>query len=425
MIAAVCALRMDIAVVVEPDEASAKVLFTGTLIVASVVGIVLGLIICGTVSLLGVHEWHGGSLSWSALWLAAWLPQPTLQAWLIRHGRFGIAAASNAVTVAGSNLAQLGLAGLGYDQLGLIAGSAMAAIGGTVVAAAPILKNRDLGALDINEFRSLFVRHIRFLKYSVPFTILSLARERAAVLVLSAFGSLAQVGVYSQALRISSLPGGLAGAAIRPVIFHTISREGIRVAAPQISLLVRGLALTSAPWIGLFLYDPIFIFTALLGEKWSEAGLFGALMTAPAFAFLLTGWLDRAVDAVGRQDLNLKTQAIASLGSVGTFAAFLICFQNLFVATVAQSVVLSLAYILFLTTAFREFGLARWQLVKIFIAAVALATVPFGIAILIKGVAGPVSGLIAGGGVAAVTTGLVVIYLHRSVKRIAHTVAGG
>src|SRR5690606_34781799 len=111
--------------------------------------------------------------------------------------RFGAASASIVMTLAGANAGQLLTAAWHSDYRGLIAGSALGAVFGAGLAAAYCLKRGPRWSGWRGTTR-LLSEHRRFVTFSLPFTILSLVRERAPILILAAFGSSTLVGAYSQ-----------------------------------------------------------------------------------------------------------------------------------------------------------------------------------------------------------------------------------
>ena len=84
---------------------------------------------------------------------------------------------------------------------------------------------------------------------------------------------------------------------------------------------MRWLLLASSPWIGFVVFGNDALFNLLLGEQWWGAGRLAAMLVLPAALFAITNWMDRLLDAIGRQDVNLKVELVAGLASVGALWA--------------------------------------------------------------------------------------------------------
>lgn len=393
--ASLAVLRYDLAIVTESDPGRAGVLFWGC------VG--LGVGVAGAVTVACVLwaraadpvRWDITTLGLCAGWLfAAVLNQPVLS-WLVRDGRFGASSLSIIVTTAGANLGQLAMAGWHEDQRGLIAGSAFGSMAGVLVAIFFCRSNapRWRGFGDLLE---TLKSHRRFVFFSLPFTVLSLARERAPILILTAFGTAAQVGAYSQAWRLVHIPAGIAGSALRPVVFHAAARGGPGMVSDLIQRLVSGMALLAAPWLGVVMADPGLLFGLALGEPWRETGVYAAMLAAPALLFMLTNWFDRLLDVARRQDANLKLEILASILSVGAFFGLLWIGASLASATLVQSIALIIAYLMVLLVAYRICGYPLAPLVRTLGVAAALAVVTWAAARGTSLVSGGLTGLIAG-----------------------------
>lgn len=413
-------LRYDLAIVTEPDGDRAGVIFWGCVALGLVVATVSGGL--GMLWAVGADAslWDGGTLALCGAWLMAAVLNQPLQSWLVRDGRFGASAASIVMATAGANLGQLLMASWHADHRGLIAGSAMGSTAGVLLAiflcrsAAP--RFGRLAGL-----RETLTAHRRFVFFSLPFTVLSLARERAPVLILAAFGPAVQVGAYSQAWRLVHIPAGLASSALRPVVFHAAARGGAASVGGLIQQLVSGMGLLAAPWLGVVLAEPALLFGLVLGEAWREAGVYAAMLAAPALLFMLTNWLDRLLDVARRQDANLKLEVLASILSVGGFAAVLWVGATLSTATLVQSAALVVSYLAVLLVAYRICGYPLAPLVRTLGVATAFSgatwAVTFGAASLLGGL----GGLAIGAVLAAALSGAIAL---RRLRPILAAIAG-
>ena len=211
--------------------------------------------------------------------------------------------------------------------------------------------------LTFDETLALLKQHRRFPQFSLPFTVLSLVRERAPIFIIGAFGPPALVGLYSQAWRLTHFPSGLTSAALRPVFFHRTATEGLAAQGKAVDRFVRWLLLASSPWIGFVAFGNDALFNLLLGGQWQGAGHLAAVLVLPAALFTITNWMDRLLDAVGRQDVNLKTEMVAGLASVGALWVALAAGASLTLAVLLQSSALVLSYIGFIWICY---GIAGW-----------------------------------------------------------------
>ncbi|MBL0968892.1 MAG: oligosaccharide flippase family protein [Brevundimonas sp.] len=413
-VAAVGVLRYDLAIVTEQDGERAGVLFWGCtalggtiVLVASVVGFMVA-------TRIDPGVWDVATLGLCALWLLAAVLNQPLQAWLLRNGRFGAASAAVVATTAGAGLGQLVMAIWHADHRGLIAGSAIGAVAGVLLAV--LFCGKTLPKLgSMAGLAAILGQHRRFVIFSLPFTILSLARERAPVLILAAFGTPAQVGIYSQAWRLVHIPSGLASSALRPVIFHSAARSGVGSVGSLVQQLITGMALMGAPWLGVLIAEPGLLFEIVLGEAWRDAGLYAGMLAAPALLFVLTNWLDRLLDVAHRQDANLKLEVVASVLSVGGFWGLLWAGASLPAATFGQSAALVLAYLLVLTVVYKLCGYPVSPLFRALSAATVLGGLAWGVTAGTALLAGGLVGLAVGAGLALALSGIVALRVLRPV----------
>ena len=175
---------------------------------------------------LGVDGTTAG-LGWS--WLVLVGLAVVLQSWLMRDRCVWEYLGRDCSQCRGHNIVQLagGVWGHGiWLIIGSIAGQAAALIFYVLnimsAAERPVWRS-----LTFDETSALLRQHRRFPQFSLPFTVLSLVRERAPIFIIGAFGPPALVGLYSQAWRLTHFPSGLTSAALRPVFFHRTATEGL------------------------------------------------------------------------------------------------------------------------------------------------------------------------------------------------------
>jgi O-antigen/teichoic acid export membrane protein len=182
-------------------------------------------------------------------------------------------------------------------------------------------------------------------------------RERAPILIIGAFGPPALVGLYSQAWRLTHFPTALTSAALRPVFFHRTATQGLAAQGRAVDRFVRWLLLASSPWIGFVVFGNDPLFNLVLGSQWQGAGHLAAVLVLPAALLTITNWMDRLLDAVGRQDVNLKVEMVAGIASVGVLWVALAAGGSLTLAVLLQSTALVLSYLGFIWICY---GIAGW-----------------------------------------------------------------
>ena len=353
-------LRYDLALVVERDfEAAEQLLFAVVAVVISC-SVFAGVTIIVSVE-FGLLEIDGVSATLGWGWLLLVGLGVTFQSWLIREGAYAKISISVVLNGILTGIVQLvgGLSGNGiWLIIGSIAGQATALtfIVWIVMRSA---HSPDLKLLKAKKMVSILRKHKRFPKISFPFTILSLLRERAPIFIVGLLGSSIAVGLYSQAWRLTHFPAGLTSAALRPVFFHRAVSEGLAAQGVAIDRLVRSLLLASSPAIGFVVFENDALAEALLGPQWRGAGQLAASLIFPAALFTVTNWMDRLLDAVGRQDINLKLELIAGLSSIGALWGAIGAGTTLVTAVLLQCLALSGSYLWFLWMCYR---IAGWPL---------------------------------------------------------------
>jgi len=87
--------------------------------------------------------------------------------------------------------------------------------------------------------------------------------------------------------------------------------------------------------------------------------------------------MDRLLDVIGRQDLNLKLEAVAGISSVGGLCLVLAVGQSLAEAVAMQAAMLTLSYLAFLLVCYQVAGWPRSGLARAISAASALGAVVY------------------------------------------------
>jgi O-antigen/teichoic acid export membrane protein len=350
-------LRFDLALVLERNLELASPLFYAAIGVVVACCMICALLIVVSVGALGID---GTTAVWGWSWLVLVGLAVVFQSWLMREGAFAnisVAVVLNAVV---TNIVQLA-GGVSGHGIWLIVGSIAGQAAATVFYVWSIASGAERPVwrwLTFNETSQLLNQYRRFPQFSLPFTVLSLVRDRAPIFIIGAFSPPALVGLYSQAWRLTHFPSGLTSAALRPVFFHRAATEGLAAQGRAVDRFVKWLLLACSPWIGLIAFGNDELFNLVLGTQWQGAGYLAAILVFPAALFTVTNWMDRLLDAAGRQDVNLKVEMVAGLSSVGVLWVALAAGYSLTVAVVLQSGALVLSYIGFIWICY---GIAGWS----------------------------------------------------------------
>ena len=296
----------------------------------------------------------------------------------VRNGRFRTLAASRFAYGPGTNLAQLGAGWLlGGQPSALIAGSAVATGVAAAVGCARNLETltaatrRDAGT----NLRAIAWQFRHFPAFVVPYSILTLARDRGLFLALAAFLDLATVGLVSMAQRIAALPAGFAATAVGPVLHrHLASAERPSVYEPFVGRTLLGMI-----WIGAAGFSALaglsgWLMPALLGREWSASGPFCSALAISGFTLFLSGVFDRTFDVVRRQATALWLEGSNSICSLTAVILVLWAGSGPVPALVAFSLVNAVHHVLWIVCAWIAIGFSRNGLLRLglhFAAAVA------------------------------------------------------
>jgi O-antigen/teichoic acid export membrane protein len=352
-------LRFDLALVLERNLVAASQLLFALLGVVIACSIVVILLLATSRELLGSLGVDSTAAVLGWCWLVLIGLGVALQSWLLRNGAFGsisVAVVLNTVVTAAVQLA----GGVWGHGVWLIIGSVAGQLAAVLFYTSSIVSGAERPvwrSLTLGEASAVLRQHRRFPLFSLPFTVLSLVRERAPILIIGVFGPPALVGLYSQAWRLTHFPSGLTSAALRPVFFHRTATEGLAAQGKAVDRFVRWLLLASSPWIGFVAFGNDALLNLVLGGQWQGAGYLAAVLVFPAALFTITNWMDRLLDAVGRQDINLKVETVAGLGSVGALWLALAAGGSVTLAVLLQSAALVLTYVAFIWICY---GIAGW-----------------------------------------------------------------
>ena len=370
-VGAIASLRYDLAIVVEREDDMASALFW----LAALAGCCVALLTAVVLVLIGFigspdQEWLSNTqtLVISLFWVLTATISPAFTGWCLRKGRFAIMSATQ-ISIAATTLAVQAGGGLwsggNASWRWLLVGSAAGQAVGLIVLTAQFIKPEyrpsALKAVG-RKIGSAGRRHFKFVKFSLPFTVFGAVRDRLPLFVTGAWVSQRELGLYSQAWRLSNVPAGLTGAVIRPVLFHASAETGLASLETTINRILLLLILAGVPLLAAVMAFPSEVLGWVLGARWREIGPIIAPLLVPAFIFSISNWMDRLLDSTGRQDLNLTTEIVSGVTSVAALVVVLSLGGGLHAAVAAQSAVLSLNYLALIYVVYKVAGYDRRKL---------------------------------------------------------------
>ncbi len=325
--ASIGSLGLENALVIERDEAQARVAFGASLVLAVAVA-------CAATGLT------------AAAWLADVLPAlparalglvgPSVLAlgWgqvlanrALSLDRPGAVAAGRLLRGAGVGIVQLALAWHAANGVSLIEGGLA---GQTLAAAATAwaLRSTPGPLLGTRERRRRLATHHRtLLRWSAPQTLLNNLGNSAVPPIIGGIGGAASVGAFTLANRVVLLPAVTIGEAMRQSLLASMSR----IAGDDASLrrMTARTSLALAVPLGLLAVVLLVVgpalFAVVFGAQWRAAGFDAGLLMAaqaagianiPAVTVItVRGW-QRSLFAFGAVTLPIRLAALALAGSV-------------------------------------------------------------------------------------------------------------
>ncbi len=336
-LACVATLRLDQAILLEPDEdAAADVLRLCVLSVcATTLAAALG---AAAVAALPVRAAAGGAAVPAAVLallpcaVAAGGVVPALSLWFVRRERFRPVAAYGA-SRSGFAVALQGLggwlggglggggpgAGLGTPGAGLLVGGQVAGQGLAAVllarAGGAPLRAALLGGWSAARLRAAARRHRGFALFGAPQVLLRLLSTSLPALLLPLFSGPAQAGLFWLAYRMLVLPQQVLTESLRPVFFRRAaalhaSGGDVRGSALRLAGLLGALCL---PVVAVLALAGPALFGLVFGSAWRGAGHDAALIAAPWCLETMQMPSAVLVSVLGRQRAYLGIEAASLL----------------------------------------------------------------------------------------------------------------
>jgi lipopolysaccharide exporter len=232
-----------------------------------------------------------------------------------------------------------------------------------------------LGAVSGPKIRETLVKYKAYPLYMTPYTLVGTIRERLVYFLFATYGERLSLGFYNLSSRVVNIPNSLVSSAVRPVFFQHAASTDFRLLETPVNRALRLLAVCLVPFWVTFIFHAEALFALLFGEPWREAGVYAIILSVPAVPLLLSNWLDRAFDALGRQRLAFALESVFSVLSVVALAIGVLFFKNLLLAVCLQAGVLTLYYSYWLVVLFHVAGFRRRELLNLLTTIAALGTV--------------------------------------------------
>ena len=211
----------------------------------------------------------------------------------------------------------------------------------------------------ISQILPLARRYIKFPLISSISTLLNSSVYEIPVFLFAYYLGVTVVGYYSRCLLLLGMPLSLISSAISTVFYQRVAKwknEGLPVDILVEGVLLRLLYLTMFPFLLIAFFGKD-IYSIVLGNQWSEAGVYASILV-PRYLFLaLTTPLMNIFPAYERQGYELFFNILLSAFTIGAIVLGGLVFINarltiaLFSLAGMVAYILRLTYILFLAKA--------------------------------------------------------------------------
>lgn len=201
-----------------------------------------------------------------------------------------------------------------YFGNGLIFGTVIGCLL-TVVAHVPVLiAPAKLGLEGLHgaaqvwqSLKAIARREKSFPLYSVPYSIVGNFANQAVVVALGAWYSLAVVGFFNMAFRTLNAPMMLIVSALGQALIPVLSsaRDHISRYQDVVVSFMRLLGWIHIPALIFIVVHGPAAYRFVFGAEWAQAGYYAGFLTLALFGYVMTQWLERIFDILGRQKLHL------------------------------------------------------------------------------------------------------------------------
>lgn len=225
-----------------------------------------------------------------------------------------------------------------------IAFNALVIVVGLVVSATPVLLLSDIvsrvgtaalifrkskivqlthfGRNDVRWMRNTLYKHRHYPMYSVPSGVLSGLSMGLPVIALSALYTIADVGQFSMAWRITLLPIGVMSFSVSQVVngriaaIHREERGPLRPHILRVAAFLISIGLVAGA-LAVFLGEPVV--KLVLGENWSMAGIVVTILAPLVVTTLAVAPLNTMLTMLGHQLAQMLWDLFRIAGLIGVF----------------------------------------------------------------------------------------------------------
>jgi lipopolysaccharide exporter len=170
--------------------------------------------------------------------------------------------------------------------------------------------------VSIYSVKAVFYKYVKFPKFILVEDFVSRISEQLPIYILALYFNSIIVGFYAIGLRLLTMPVSLFGRAIGDVFFQKVA-ENKEVVPEMLYKVLNFLSLSS---ISVFIFLGLYsdqIFLLILGDKWTEAGVYTQLLAFFMFCRFTTLPTSYLMIVLGRQELSFLLNIITLLtGSV-------------------------------------------------------------------------------------------------------------
>jgi O-antigen/teichoic acid export membrane protein len=288
-------------------------------------------------------------------------PQLLLVNWAIRQRRFSAMAWNAFLQAAAINAAAI-LAGIVLESspANLVGASIAAYAASNVVLAIALRADvpwsliRRVGARDV---RLSLRSNYRFPLYSTPYGLVGLLGSRGLDIVAGLGLGAAAAGLVGLAMRVSYLPIAMMTRPLNQLYFAWLTaRRNDPELARSVYLIEVILVLIAAPLATLVALKSTAIAATVFGPDWSAIGPYIAWLMPPTFCLLLTSWLDRTYDVVGRQRLALSMEGAFNVILITTVIATVASWADPLAIVIPFAILTTLYNLIWLSVTLRQAG---------------------------------------------------------------------
>ena len=216
--------------------------------------------------------------------------------------------------------------------------------------------------------------------FVAPYSLVAQSSRRILYFMLAVYSSSHAVGLFALAMQLTFIPVTFVTAALNQVLYPKIvSQLSTGKLQPIVLKIFWALGISAAPWVAVAAYHSESVLRFTLGPQWEAAGPYAAAACAPAYMLLLTSWLTRIYDVLGKQRLAVLLQVCFDGVSVGTFFAVLWCGGSATTATSTYFALVAIYNVAWLAITFRVAGFSVCSLVSPLVCASLLVGGAFGI----------------------------------------------